>query len=336
LTNKKHTLGLKLEFNLTINPKRMHYHRNAKTNVNQRAEMQKSTKSSRGLAEQYLVSHVTCNKWKKANHLEDKSHRPNTIHYAVPKEFWELIKRVRVKFKLPLDDLLDVLVNYIPSLKRTNCYRILLHYRLNRLSEEEKRELKKFATYPPGFLHIDCFYLPKINGQRQYVYLAIDRATRVIFLRIYPRKGKKEAADFLVQALAFYPYRIHTVLTDNGREFVMRGQQSFGRKSTHGVLFELICELAGVDHRKTKARHPWTNGMAERMVKTIKDHTIKLEKYDSPESMAIAIYHFQDIHNFQKRLKALNFKTPYQTTMEWFVKEPKLFLKNPNELLTIR
>lgn len=314
----------------------MHYHRNAKTNVNQRGEMQKSLKSARALAEQYLVSHVTCSKWKSANHLEDKSHAPQTIHYAVPKEFWKVIKLVRTKFKLPLDDLFQALADYIPSLNRINCYRILLHYHLNRLNEEEKREIRKFAKYPPGFLHIDCFYLPKLDGQKRYVYLAIDRATRLLFLRVYEHKSREEAADFLIAALGFFPYRIHHILTDNGREFAMRGQTSFGKVSRNGVLFEIICELAGIEHRKTKAYHPWTNGMAERMVRTIKEHTIKLEEYPDPESMIIGIYHFQDIHNFQKRIKALNFKTPFQVTMEWFVKEPKLFFKNPDELLTIR
>lgn len=314
----------------------MHYHRNATTNVNQRVEMQKSISTARQLAEQYLVSHVTCNKWKKADHTKDKSHKPDNIYYAVPQEYWEVIKQVRLKFKFPLDDLFVALADYVPGLKRINCYRILLHYRINRLNEKEKKEVKKFANCPPGFLHIDCFYLPKMNGQKLYAYLAVDRATRLLFLRIYPHKGKREAADFLMQALAFYPYRIHTILTDNGREFAMRGQQSFGSISQKGVLFELICELAGITHRKTKVRHPWTNGMAERMVRTVKEHTTKLETYDSQESMIMSIIHFQDAHNFQRKLKALNFKTPFQATMEWYIKEPKLFLKNPNELLTIR
>lgn len=315
----------------------MHYHRNAKTNVNQRKAIKENRiDSARNLAKKYFISHVTCSKWKKADHLEDKSHTPLNIHYAVPKEFWKVVKLVRTKFKLPLDDLLQALAVYVPNLNRINCYRILLHYHLNKLSEKEKRELKKFAKYPPGFLHIDCFYLPKINGKKLYVYLAVDRATRLLFMRVYPRRGKTEAADFLIAALSFFPYRIHHVLTDNGREFTMKGQQSFGRISTKGVLFELICELAGIDHRKTKAYHPWTNGMAERMVRTVKEHTIKLERYADQESMIIGIYHFQDIHNFQRRLKGLNFRTPYEVTMDWFVKEPKLFIKNPNELLTIR
>lgn len=314
----------------------MHYHRNAKTNVNQREAIKESQESARELAKAYKVSHVTCAKWKKTKHVEDKSHKPETIHYTVPQEFWRIIKKARENTKLPLDDLLFQLVNYVPNLKRGNLYRILLHYKLNRLTEKEKKEFKKFKKYPPGYLHIGCFYLPKINGKRQYCYLAVDRATRMIFLRVYPRKNKEAAADFLVQALGFYPFRINIILTDNGREFTNLNQKAFGRVGKSLVPFELICELAGIDYRRTKCKHPWTNGMAERMVRTVKDHTTKLEKYETPEEAAISVMQFQDIHNFKSRLKALNFKSPYQVTMEWFLKDPKLFIKNPNELLTIR
>ncbi len=315
----------------------MHYHRNAKTNVNQREAIKKSKESSRKLAEIYKVSNVTTAKWKKAKHTEDKSHRPETIHYAIRKEFWKIIKKARENTKLPLDDLLVQLINYVPNIKRGNLYRILLHYQLNRLSEKEKREIKKFKNYPPGYLHIDCFYLPKIKGKRWYCYLAVDRATRLIFLRVYPNKNKEAAADFLVQALGFYPFRIHTILTDNGSEFTILGKKLFYRRLGKTLVpFELICELAGIDHRKIKYKHPWTNGMAERMVRTVKDHTIKLERYETLEETAISILQFQDTHNFKSRLKALGFMTPYQKTMEWFFKEPQLFIKNPNELLTIR
>jgi transposase-like protein len=314
----------------------MHYHRNAKTNIEQRKAIKESELSSRKLAKQYLTSHVTMAKWKKVDHVEDKSHRPDTIYYAVPREYWSLIKKVRLQAKLPLDDLLLKLAEYIPSLKRGNLYRILRYYQLNRLSETERRQLKKFKQYPPGYLHIDCFYLPKFNGKRMYCYLAIDRATRLIFLRIYPRKNKEAAADFLVQALGFYPFRIHAILTDNGKEFANIGQKGYGRIGKNPVLFEIICELAGIDYRRTKVKHPWTNGMAERAVRTIKENTVKLERYASLEAAVIGVLHYQDIHNFRYRMKVLGYKTPYQLTMEWFVKKPKLFIKHPNELLTIR
>ena len=314
----------------------MHYHRNAKTNIEQRKAIKMSDEKTRELAGRYCISHVTAAKWKKAEHTKDKSHRPDTIHYAIPKEYWLLIKKVREKTKLPIDDLLLQLADYVPSLKRGNLYRILRFYQLNRLSEKEKREIKKFKSYPPGYLHIDCFYLPKFNGRRMYCYLAVDRATRLIFLRIYSRKNKEAASDFLVQALGFYPFRIHTILTDNGKEFANIGQKSYGRVGKNPVLFEIICELAGIDYRKTKARHPWTNGMAERAVRSVKDNTVKLERYESLESAVIGILHYQDIHNFRYRMKVLNYKTPFQIAMEWFAKEPTLFIRHPNELLTIR
>ena len=236
----------------------MHYHRNAVTNIYQRKNIQESAETVRDLADKYGISHVTAAKW-------------------IGKGEGGVGGGVQLS-------------NYIPNLKRGNLYRILLHYRLNKLTEEERREIKKFRKYPPGYLHIDCFYLPKINGKRWYCYLAVDRATRLLFLRVYPRKDQYAAGDFLIQALGFYPFRVHTILTDNGTEFSNIGSTGFyGRKLKSHVPFELTCELAGIDYRKTKFNHPWTNGMAERMVRTAKDHTTNLEKYETSEEAAIGL-----------------------------------------------
>lgn len=51
------------------------------------------------------------------------------------------------------------------------------------------------------------------------------------------------------------------MLTDNGTEFV--------GKATHA--FEALCARLGAEHRRTKVRHAWTNGKAERFVQTLKD-----------------------------------------------------------------
>lgn len=314
----------------------MHYHRNAKTNLNQREALKKSSQSGRKLAEKYEVSHVTCLKWKKRHDPDDRSSQPHTIHYAVDKGFWQIIKAVRKKTLLPLDDLLQALASYVPKLNRSNCYRILKYYRLNRLTLKDKHQSKKFSSYKPGYIHIDIFYLPRIEGKRYYCFLAIDRATRMVYLSLYPRRRKEEAADFLLKCLQFFPYRIHHILTDNGREFTMKGQSSFEGKATEGTYFEILCELAGITYRKTKAYHPWTNGMAERMVRTTKEHTTKLYHYQNMDKAVQDIKEFQDIHNYRRKLKALNFKTPYQITMEWFVKDPAIFITDPTDMLLTR
>lgn len=314
----------------------MQIHRNASTNVKQRKVIQQSFESSRQLAKRFYVSHVTCAKWKKADHIEDKKSTPQTIHYAIEKSFWKIIKVARRSLLLNLDELVNTLQPYLEKLNRSNCYRILLHYHLNRLTIKEKIERKKFAKYPPGYIHIDIFYLPRIEGKKYYCFLAVDRATRMIFLEIYPHRTKIEAADFLMKCLDFFPYYIHHILTDNGREFAMRGQSSFGKKSKGQTPFEIICELTGIKYHRTKVKHPWTNGMAERMVRTVKEHTTKLTRYPNISTAIVDIKNFQDIHNFQRRLQALNFKTPIEMAMEWFEKEPTIFLVNPNDLLLRR
>ena len=314
----------------------MRYHSNAKTNIKQREFIKQSNLSTRQLAKILHVSHVTVAKWKKVDHTKDKSSAPGEVHYAVDKKYWVIIKRVREKAKLPLDDLLYQLKNYIPNLNRSNLYRILLKYRLNKLTKEEKREIKKFKEYKPGYLHIDTFYLPKINGERMYCFLAIDRATRLIFLRIYKDKSQESASEFLKQAIEFYPFKIHTILTDNGREYTLLGQKVFGKSSNKSSLFELVCEMFDIEHRKTKPKHPWTNGMAERAVREVKEHTSKIKRYSSQEEMIKDVLNYQNTHNFNYRMKVLNYKTPYEKVLEWYNKNPEIFTRHPRSLKKFR
>lgn len=310
----------------------MQYHRNAKTNIEQRQIIKESKESTRELGNRFLVSHVTIAKWRKAEHLEDKSSRPKTIHYALSKAECKIIVKVRKRGLFSLDDLYLSLKPYLGRLNRTNCYRTLVRYCLNRLSEREKREKKKFANYLPGFLHIDVFYLPKIGKKRYYCFLAIDRTTKLVFLEVYPRKTQYEAADFLVKCLEFFPYRIHRILTDNGREFSLKRFRNRYRKAKSEALFDLICQWLEISHKVTKVKHPWTNGQAESMIKVVKNQTVKIHHYQTPEEAIRDLKRYQDTHNYYRKLKALQGKTPYQITCQWFEKKPEIFLRNPTLL----
>jgi len=309
----------------------MQYHSNAKTNVNQRQYIHESKKSSRTLAEEVKVSHVTCNKWKNAPQAKDQTSRPHTIHYALTKADERIIIAVRDKGFL-LDDILDALEPYISGLKRSNLYRTLVRYKRNKLTTGQKRETKKFATYDPGFVHIDIFDLPKIKNRKYCCFLAVDRVTRLMFLQVYARKSKFEAADFLTKCLQFFPFRIHTILTDNGRQFRMKGQTSFGEKCKSKGLFETICDIAGIKYRHTKPFHPWTNGMAEIRVKMVKAHTTKVHRYKNVQEAIADIYRFQNVYNSSRKLKVLGRKTPLDVTTEWWYKKPKIFIFDPTQM----
>ena len=311
----------------------MQYHRNAKTNIEQRQIIQESSESTRSLGNRFLVSHVTVAKWRKAEHLEDKSSRPKTIYYALSKAECRIIVKVRKRGLFSLDDLYLSLKPYLEKLNRTNCYRTLVRYRLNKFSEKEKREKKRFANYLPGFLHIDVFYLPKIQKKRYYCFLAIDRVTKIVFLEVYPRKTQYEATDFLVKCLEFFPYRIHRILTDNGREFSLKRFKNRYGKAKQEALFDLVCQWLEISHKTTKVKHPWTNGQAEVMIKIVKSQTIKVHRYQSPEEAIRDLKRFQDTHNYYQKLKALQGRTPYEICCQWFQKKPEIFLRDPTLLI---
>ena len=67
------------------------------------------------------------------------------------------------------------------------------------------------------------------------------------------------------------PYKLHTVLTDNGIQSSNMRHQRWA--SPH--LFERVCAEHGIEHRLTQINHPWTNGQVERMNRTLKEATIK-------------------------------------------------------------
>lgn len=70
--------------------------------------------------------------------------------------------------------------------------------------------------------------------------------------------------EFLEHLLKAVPYRIHTILTDNGIQFA---DQPRNRNTAYSrqMRFDMICEVNGIEHRLTKPNHPWTNGQVERM-----------------------------------------------------------------------
>ncbi len=89
---------------------------------------------------------------------------------------------------LPLDDLVDLVQQPLPKASRSSVYRLLKRKGVSRLPKQGEQETGQedtrgqFKDYGPGFVHIDCFYLPKLEGKKRYCFVAIDRATRLSFL----------------------------------------------------------------------------------------------------------------------------------------------------------
>lgn len=113
--------------------------------------------------------------------------------------------------------------------------------------------------------------------------MAIDRTSRLVFARIYRKATKLVAAGFLKALVGAVPYRVHTVPTDNGVQFVQHDKRAAAGVLAH--LFGKVCADSGIEHRLTKPSHPWTNGQAERMVRTIEDATVSAFNYASIDDL---------------------------------------------------
>ena len=150
-------------------------------------------------------------------------------------------------------------------------HRCLQRHGISRLPEVTDKPPKKskFKQYPIGYFHIDITQVRTEEG-KLYLFVAIDRTSKFAFAELHERMTRTIAAEFLRRLIAAVPYKIHTILTDNGVQFTNQPHQKYAFKH----LFDRICSAHGIEHRLTKPNHPWTNGQVERMNRTLKDATV--------------------------------------------------------------
>lgn len=304
------------------------YHSNARTNSHTRSIIQQSDLTNVELANKYNVNVKTIAKYKTRDFTEDKSSRPNTIHYALSYLDKEIIRVVRTLTWMELDDLTDTIVGIIPHANRSNIYRTLKAFEINKVPEEQKAKAKKFKEYEPGFLHIDVTYLPKFEKQKYYLFVAIDRATRLLYYKVYKNKSSANAVDFLKECKAFFPFYITHILTDNGLEFTDKWARGKGFVSGNHV-FDIECKADEIEHRLTAPYTPQTNGMVERVNGTIKNATIKAEDYTNIEEVEKDLNKFLIYYNFNRRhgslRSELKVRTPFDAVQSWFQTKPEIF-----------
>ena len=140
--------------------------------------------------------------------LESKSSAP--IHPKRKYTYEEINKLfcIRKYLDIPLDDCVEEFWKLTwKEIKRSSCYYYLKKWGF---FKKEKRKTKKFKEYDPGYLHVDISYWPKLDGKKQYIYVAIDRATRLIYIEIHENKKAKTASQFLKKSIEFFPFKIDT------------------------------------------------------------------------------------------------------------------------------
>jgi len=301
-------------------------HGSATTTHAVRALIQRSKASNAALSRQLGINVKTVAKWRKRDRVQDAVMGPKEAHSTVLSiEEEAVIVAFRRHTLLGLDDCLYALQPTIAHLTRSSLHRCLQRHGISRLPDVEgDKPKRKFKRYPIGYFHIDIAEVRTGEGKLR-LFVAIDRTSKFAYVELHERAGKMVAAQFLRNLIAAVPYRIHTILTDNGIQFTNRRQDT----SAFEHIFDRVCRENDIDHRLTKVNHPWTNGQVERMNRTIKEATVKRYHYDTHAQLETHINDFIAAYNYARRLKTLQGLTPFEYICKIWTSEPDRFTVDP-------
>ena len=297
-----------------------------------RRAIQHSQKSLRALAEHHGINQKTVAKWRKRSSVADLPTGPKEPRSTVLSiEDEAIVVAFRRHTLLPLDDCLYALQATLPHLTRSSLHRCLQRHGISRLPEVagDKPDKRKFKTYPIGYFHIDIAEVRTQQG-RLYLFVAIDRTSKFAFVELHEKATMRVASDFLQALIKAVPYKIHTVLTDNGIQFAdLPKNRSKPTAMWRGHPFDRACRQHSIEHRLTKPNHPWTNGQVERMNRTLKEATVQRYYYETHEQLRRHLVDFVMAYNFARRLKTLLGLTPYEYICKTWSKEPDRFTLDP-------
>ena len=275
-------------------------------------------------------------KWRQRETTTDASHRPHQLQTTLTPAQEAVVVALRETLLLPLDDLLAVTREFItPAASRSGLDRCLRRHGLSNLKALRPTEdqaspapAKPFKTYAPGFVHVDVKYLPQMpdEDQRRYLFAAIDRATRWVYVELLDDKSAASASAFLARLIAAAPFTITKLLTDNGKEFTDRFCATGEREPTGRHAFDQVCTAHAIEHRLIAPRRPQTNGMVERFNGRIAE-VLTTTRFDSSQSLEQTILQYVKVYNQHIPQKALGHIAPIQALKEWSAKRPEFFKK---------
>ena len=264
-------------------------------------------------------SRQTGSKWvnrhRRGESLEDRSSRPRRSPRRVSPAVESAVLRARRELQAG-----PHVIGWATGVAASTVHAILRRHGCSQLKPRTPRgEVIRYERQRPGeLLHVDVkklgrIILPghRITGDRskramgkagwQYLFVAIDDATRLAFARIYPDETADSSTAFLEACRTFYAEQgitIERVLTDNGTCFKRRWQDT--------------CSQHNIGVRKTRPYRPQTNGKAERFIRTLLERWAYAYSYSSELERAHALPDALTSYNRYRPHRALGGQTPLQ------------------------
>lgn len=185
---------------------------------------------------------------------------------------------------------------------------------------KEVREASgEIETHHPGFLGSqDTYFVGTVKGiGKIYQQTFIDTYSRVAIVKLYTEKTAIAAADLLNdKVIPFFEkekIKLHRILTDRGTEYC-------GKPQDH--TYQLYLGIEDIDHSKTKVRHPQTNGICEKLHRTMQDECYNIlfrkKLYNSLDELQTDVDEWLRKYNNHRPHSGRHChgKTPYQTLLK--------------------
>ena len=177
----------------------------------------------------------------------------------------------------------------------------------------------RYEKQRPGELvHVDVKKLGRIgrpghrvNGDRrtrtrgigwEYVHVAIDDATRLVYVEVLEDEKAATAVGFLRRAIAHFAafgIRVERLMTDNGNAY---------RSAIHA----LACKTLGIKHLRTRPYRPRTNGKAERFIRTMLGGWAYGAVYRDSDERRRALTGWLDFYNHRRPHRSLGRQAPIE------------------------
>jgi len=274
-------------------------------------------------AEALGVSRATAYKWLRRYRkegeagLEDRSSRPLHSPHALSVEAVRGILSARERLKFGPHRLAPEV-----GCPRSTIYGVLRRHCLSRLRDLDRPSavpVRYVREHPGELLHLDVKKLGRIppgGGHRMlgrstetkrrghgydYLHVAVDDASRVACVSVFPDERGDTTARFLLEAAAFFAQRgvrVERILTDRAFSY------------THSRAFGDATSALDIHHLVTKPYRPQTNGKAERFIRTLLEEWAYTRLYHTNQERLDALPNWVEFYNQRRPHTALGGEPP--------------------------
>jgi transposase InsO family protein len=249
--------------------------------------------------------------------LQDRSSRPQSSPTALPVAAVCCIVLLR-QSRLTMAQIATSL-----AIPRSTVALVLKRRGLGRLKPVNEQDPPRRYTrrHPGELVHLDVkklgrisgFYGHRITGDRRrrrrgagwdFVHVAIDDASRLAYAEVLPNECGDTSAAFLARAVAWFrckAIRVREVMTDNGSGYV-------------SACFGWACARLAIQHLRTRAYRPCTNGKAERFIQTLLREWAYVRPYRTSRRRAEALPVFLGYYNRERPHGSLGGRSPISWT----------------------